>query len=107
MRLNRQQVTVEHLIQTDQSESDEVAGLSHKGKISLIHQFMTLFDLSIREITGTEGFRAKEEEIEARETFLSKFKQTITVSLRSSVSVRWTRTLKNTPKVQENEESEI
>jgi len=80
MRSERQPVTVDVLIQIAQAESSEIEGLSHKGKVSLIRRFMDLYDLSIREITGTAGWREEqgtEEDIESRDGFVRLFKQTI------------------------------
>lgn len=79
-RAERQPVTVESLIQVAEAESDEVATLTYKGKVSLIHRFMELFGLSIREITGTSGYRdeqANEQQIEAKERFIREFKRKI------------------------------
>lgn len=60
LRLNRELVTVDRLIGLAQEEDDSIKELSLKGKISLIRRFMTYFKLSIRETTGTSGFREEQ-----------------------------------------------
>ena len=80
MRSNKEPVTVYQLIHLAEVESTEIGSLTNKGKMSLIWRFMEQFNLSIRETTGSVGFReeqANEDQNEARNSFLRVFKTTI------------------------------
>ena len=71
-RIEREAITVERLISIALEAEESIAELSDKGKKSFIRRFMDYFKLSIREITGTRGFReeqATEEEKEEIGTF--------------------------------------
>ena len=80
MRLSRQPVTIDLLVQIAQAECDEVKNLTNKGQISLVRRFMDLFRLSVREVTGTSGFREEQADsvqLEERDKFLRDFKRLI------------------------------
>ena len=79
-RSERRAVTVDALVGIAENEDESIRNLSSKGKQSLIRRFMSHFNLSIREITGTSGFReeqASEEQRELRDSFIRHFKRII------------------------------
>ena len=87
LRFEKKSVTVELLIEVAKAECPTVSTLSSKGQTSLICRFMEQFNLSIREITGTSGFReeqASETQKEEIGSFIRHFKQTV---VQKSISI--------------------
>ena len=73
-------MTVDLLITIACEERLELLELSNKGRESLIRRFLDFFRLTIRQTTGTSGFReeqATEDQLQDCETFRRRFKQII------------------------------
>lgn len=80
MRSERLAVTVDSLIKVVQNESAEAAELTYKGCESLIRRFMDYFKLSVRQTTGTSGFRedqTAENRLAECESVCRRFRQII------------------------------